>query len=369
MGVVDVDGDLIRQVFQRAVLGQVVLGDIPDGRGRQEILLAQTEDLALDVVVVGVQHLADELGVGALGDGAAVLARVEAVHIEAGRLGLPQAQLGNAVGIVPGHIHVAGYGDDAGIVFVLHMVVYAVPALLDLSVKAHLHGLVRMAFQPHAAAGQPVVGAFLLPAVHDLLLEDAVFVQDGIARAGDIVGGHTVQIARGQTAQAAVAQARVRLLLVDIVQLHAVIPQHLVRHAAQAQIKQAGLQAAAHQKFHAQVIHLLAVGAVGARDKALALFAEHAPCNECKRAVDLFVRCRRDVDGEFIEQLFSQQLFKFFFGISGVQNYLLLFSGGMKNRAHAGRGQTEKSSHTLYIIVFFGPYFNKIRFFDGVNLL
>ena len=242
------------------------------------------------------------------------------------------------------------------------MVVYAVPALLDLSVKAHLHGLVRMAFQPHAAAGQPVVGAFLLPAVHDLLLEDAVFVQDGIARAGDIVGGHTVQIARGQTAQAAVSQARVRLLLVDIVQLHAVIPQHLVRHAAQAQIEQAGLQAAAHQKFHAQVIHLLAVGAVGARDKALALFAEHAPCNECKRAVDLFVRCRRDVDGEFIEQLFSQQLFKFFFGISGVQNHLLLFSGGMKNRAHAGRGQTEKSSHTLYIIVFFGSYFNKIRF-------
>ena len=233
------------------------------------------------------------------------------------------------------------------------MVVYAVPALLDLSVKAHLHGLVRMAFQPHAAAGQPVVGAFLLPAVHDLLLEDAVFVQDGIASAGDIVGGHTVQIARGQTAQAAVAQARVRLLLVDIVQLHAVIPQHLVRHAAQAQIKQAGLQAAAHQKFHAQVIHLLAVGAVGARDKALALFAEHAPCNECKRAVDLFVRRRRDVDGEFIEQLFSQQLFKFFFWYIWCSKLSTpLFRGNEKPRTCRARPDGKIIPHVIYYSIF-----------------
>ena len=33
-----------------------------DGRGREEVLLAQTQDLALGVVVVGVQDLGDQLG-------------------------------------------------------------------------------------------------------------------------------------------------------------------------------------------------------------------------------------------------------------------------------------------------------------------
>ena len=62
VGIVQLDRDLVGQVLQGAVGGQVVLDDIADGSGRQEVLLAQAEDLALNVVVVGVQHLGDELG-------------------------------------------------------------------------------------------------------------------------------------------------------------------------------------------------------------------------------------------------------------------------------------------------------------------
>ena len=54
--------DLVGQVVQRAVLVQVVLQDVGDGRCREEVLLAQTQDLALGVVVVGVQDLGDQLG-------------------------------------------------------------------------------------------------------------------------------------------------------------------------------------------------------------------------------------------------------------------------------------------------------------------
>ena len=193
------------------VLGEVVLDNVAHTGGGEEILLTEPEDLALHMVVVGVQHLADQLGVGALGDGAVVLARIEAVHIKAGGLRFPQAQLGNAVGIIARHIQVAGHGDDGGVALVFHMVVLAVPGLVDIAVEVDVDGLVGVALEPDAAAGQPVVGALLLPAVQNTLFEDAELIEDGVPHAGDVVSGHAVEVARRQTAQAAVAKPRVRL--------------------------------------------------------------------------------------------------------------------------------------------------------------
>jgi len=51
MGIVQLDGDLIRQVFQGAVLVQVVAQDIGNGSSAEEVLLAQAKDLALGVVI------------------------------------------------------------------------------------------------------------------------------------------------------------------------------------------------------------------------------------------------------------------------------------------------------------------------------
>ena len=100
MGIVQLDGHLVGQVLEGAVGGQVVLDDVADGGSRQEVLLAQAEDLALNVVVVGVQHLGDELGAGVLAHCGVVVAQREAGHIEVRSLGLPQAQLCNALSVV-----------------------------------------------------------------------------------------------------------------------------------------------------------------------------------------------------------------------------------------------------------------------------
>ena len=293
--------------------------NVVDGRAGKKILLAQAQNFAIHVVVVRVQHLGDKLGIGVFGNGAAILARVEAAHVEIGRFGAPQAQLRDACAVVPGHEHIAGHSQHAGIIFVLHIVVRTVPALFNLAVKAHFHSLVGVAFQPNAAAGQPVVGVLFLPAVHNLLLENAVFVQNGIPHAGNIVGCHAVQIAGRQAPKPAVAKAGVRLLLIDIIQLDAVVFQHGFGHIGKAHVEQAGFQAAAHQKFHAQVIHLLAVGAVGAGHEALALCAEHAAHNKRQRAVDLLIRGAGKVCGKFAEQLVGQQFVKLFLGHFRIQ--------------------------------------------------
>ena len=98
-----------------------------------------------------------------------------------------------------------------------------------------------MALDPDLTAGQPVVSSLLLPAVHDLLLEDAVLVQDGVAGAGDAVGGHAVQIAGGQAAQPPLPRPA-SLLLIDGVDLDVGISQHALGNLVQAKVEQARAQ-------------------------------------------------------------------------------------------------------------------------------
>jgi len=233
VGIIQLDSDLVGQVLQRAVGGQVVLDDITDGSGRQEVLLAQAEDLALNVVVVGVQHLGDELGACVLAHRGVVVAQREAGHIKIGGLGLPQAELCHALAVVALHIHIGGHSHDAVVVGVLDIMEAVIPVLVDLAVKADFHSLIGVALQPDLTAGQPVVGTLLLPAVHDLLLEDAVLVQDGVAGAADAGGGHAIQVAGSQTAQTAVAQACIGLFLKDAVDADVGISQCFLGHIFQ----------------------------------------------------------------------------------------------------------------------------------------
>ena len=146
-----------------------------------------------------------------------------------------------------------------------------------------------MALQPHLTAGQPVVGALLLPAVHDLLLEDAVLVQDGVAGAADAGGGHAVQIAGSQTAQTAVAQTCIGLFLKNAVQIDVGVGQCLLSNLVQTQIEQAHLQAAAHQELHAEVVDLLGAGADGLRLELFVVLAHHLTADQSQRTVDLLV--------------------------------------------------------------------------------
>ena len=84
VSIVDVDSNLLVEVLQCAVYVHVAHYDIADGSGAHEVLLAQTQDLALDVVIVGVQDLGDQLRVGVLAHRGVVVAQREAGHIKIG---------------------------------------------------------------------------------------------------------------------------------------------------------------------------------------------------------------------------------------------------------------------------------------------
>ena len=206
MGVVYVDGHLFGQVVEGAVLPQVAAEDILHRGRNQEVLLTQPQALALHVVVLGVEDLADDLGHGVLLHSLDVFALVEEVHVDAvGLVGAPEAQQVDGPAVLARDQHVVGHRPHHRAVGLLDMVVGPVPPFLDMPVKLHVHGRVVPRLQPDAAAGQPELGHLGLPTLHQLLAEDAVVVLDAVAHGRVTAGRQAVQEAGGQAAQAAVA--------------------------------------------------------------------------------------------------------------------------------------------------------------------
>ncbi len=202
------------------------------------------------MVIVGVQDLADGLGARCFAEGAQIVAVIEALHINAGAFCLPQAQHADCLGIVAGNVHIVGDCQHRFVAGVLLHQVALIPVLLQPSAEFDLDGMLLIGTQPYLAAGQPVVGQLGLRAVHQLLLENTVFVQDGIAGAVIAVGCHAVQIAGGKPAQTAVAETRIRFAGIQPLRCGAEGGQRLGERLHQPQVIQAVFQALSHQEFH-----------------------------------------------------------------------------------------------------------------------
>ena len=209
------------------------------------------------MVVVGVEDLGDDLGHGLLLHRLQVLAPGVEGHVHRqGALGVPQAQGVGVVGVVAGDLHVPGDGQHGGVAHVLGVVGAVLPAVDDLAAEADLLRLLHLGDEPGVAQAQPVVGQLLLLAIHNLLLEDAQLVADGVAGGGNLQGGHGVQVAGSQTAQAAVAQAGVGLRLEQVGGGEAHALQRLLHGAQQPQVIGVLLQGAAQQELQGQVVDL-----------------------------------------------------------------------------------------------------------------
>ena len=105
--------------------------------------------------------------------------------------------------------------------------------------------------------GEPLVGGLDLAAVDNLLLKQAVAVAHAVAIAGNALGCHRIQEARGQTAQATVTQCRIGLLVLDGGQVKAHVVERLGDHVAHAKVEQVVVEQAADQKLDREVVHAL----------------------------------------------------------------------------------------------------------------
>ena len=193
MGVVDLDDVLLMEVLHGAVQLGVLGRNGLEGGGHEEVLLLQPQRLALQMIVLRIEDLGNGLCHGLVLRGLQVLAPGEQGHIHRlGGPGVPQPQDIHMLRAVAGDLHVAGHGLDHRGVLIDDVQVAVVPELPHGAAEADLLGLRGLWHQPGRTQVLPVVRQLYLLALHDLLLEDAQLVADGIAGGRDLQRSHGV---------------------------------------------------------------------------------------------------------------------------------------------------------------------------------
>ena len=243
------------------------------------------------MVVCRIENLRNGLGHGILLERTDIIAARERVHVKALRhTGAPERQLVDGLGAIAGNVQIVRDSNDGLIACLGGLELVAVHPLVHLSAEANLYSVVLAGMQPHIAHFEPVIREFHLPAVDDLLAEDAELISDGEAGHGIIQTGRCVHIARGQTAQAAVAKSGIRLKRAEAFQAEAEIMQDLPCRFQQAHVVQVVAQARADQKFHRHIIDLLALLCTRLLNKRTAVVLQKLTHGDAYSAIYLFFR-------------------------------------------------------------------------------
>jgi hypothetical protein len=120
---------------------------------------------------------------------------------------------------------------------------------------AHLHfeGVFGPLQRPGIAQPQPFVGRLHLPAVANLLVEDAVLIANAVADRRNVQRGQRIHEARGQPPQSAVAQPRLLFLLDQHIQIDPQLPHRLLGLVVDPQVDQVVGQMRPGQKLRRKV--------------------------------------------------------------------------------------------------------------------
>ena len=161
---------------------------------------------------------------------------------------------------------------------------------------------------PRITVLEPVVRFLDLAAVHDLLAEDAVVVAEPVAHAGEVQRRHRVDVARGETAKAAVAESRVGLVVSQAVPVDAVFLQRLAAELVGLQVDDVVAEKSANQELERHVVDALRVLARVLLLRGDPAFDEPVADGHCKRGVFIALRrarvalCERvpEVPGEVV---------------------------------------------------------------------
>ena len=250
--VVQVDGHLVGQVVEPAVLAQVAAEDVLDRGAGEEVLLAQPQLAPGRGAVVRVQHPGNVLELVLHLGGARVVTAVEGMQVDMlRRRRPPQPQRADVLGAMARHHHVVGLGVDLG----RRNPARLTAAVVHMPAEAHREVQAAARELPGRAVTEPRVGVLDLPAFDDRLREHAVLVADAVAERRQAERGHRIQETGRQPAQAAVAQGGVGFVLFDVLELLRLLRQRCGGLSLQIQRGQRVAQRAPHQELHRQVMH------------------------------------------------------------------------------------------------------------------
>ncbi len=246
---VEVDEHLVWESVPAGVRLAVAAQNVAQRAADEEVLLAEAQLLAGHRIVVGIEHLGEVFGEHLRLDRFHIGTLVEVGEVEfIDSLRAPEPQRVDGVVVaddrqIVGHAFHGALGHPAPLLAALDGGVFHAAA--EMNVLLVLGTL----YFPRIAVLEPSVGFFHLVAVQNLLAEDAVVVPEAVAGAGDVQGGHRIEVASRQTPKAAVAEAGISLVIAQIVPVDAVILQRLAAKLVGLEVDYVVAQEAPHEEL------------------------------------------------------------------------------------------------------------------------
>ncbi len=260
MGVVELNGGLVRQGVDRAVRAAVPLHEVLERGGDKKVFLAQAELAPGRCRVARVEDLGQRLGPRLLGPRADMVAEVE--DIEAHRIGGaggPQAQHVD-IGAAPADDRrVVGDGPDRfrGVPDMAQTAGVRCDGFDPSAIGDIVGNLGPLEF-PGVRERQPLLGEFLLPAVLDDLAEQPVIIADAVTVSRQAEASHALHEARGEPAEAAVSESGIGLDRAHLIVIDAEVAERTRHDLGEAQIADDVVEQPADQKLQREVIDALA---------------------------------------------------------------------------------------------------------------
>ena len=209
------------------------------------------------MVIVRVKDLDDVSCQIFLLDRFLIIALVKRIQMEAfHRLCIPDTEcIHNAVSVSYDR-HIIGNRLNR-LIPLLHKMLPAVLVCLYIYIAAEFHdlGVLRAAQLKRVAVRKPVVRHFHLISVTDLLLEHTVAVADAASVCRISECGKGIQEAGCQSAQSTIAQCRIRLLILDHIQIDTQLLERFPDLLISLQIYHVIAKRTAHQKLHGHIVY------------------------------------------------------------------------------------------------------------------
>src|SRR5215472_11977107 len=108
---------------------------------------------------------------------------------------------------------------------------------------------------PWVTVAQPVVGIFLLPAIHKRLSKHAVLVSQTIASCRKLHGSHRVEETGSESAKTSVPKACIRLLLDQFKPVETFLFDHTLDHWIKQKVCDVIGKRTPKKKFHREVVN------------------------------------------------------------------------------------------------------------------
>ena len=258
MGIVHLDRRLFGQRPPVRVRLAESANDIAERAGDEEIFLHQPEFAPLHGVIVGVENPGQRFRVERFGDRGDEIAAAEPLKVEPFRgRGAPQPQRVDRLAAIADHRPIIGDANQRRGAVRDHP--ERALTQFERASERHFDAFGWAHHLPRVRMFEPIVRAFLLPAVAYFLLEDAMLVAQSIAHRRQLHRRHRVKEAGRQPAEAAIAQPGVGLLVKDLPPFAAVAAETLLDDRIEHEVHDIVAERTADEKLDREIVDPLRI--------------------------------------------------------------------------------------------------------------